>query len=114
VRALSDAQIQQFIQDGFVRVDRAFPREFADEAREIMCAICRAIPMTQRPGPNQSFDCRDIDKSRSGKPSIRLFSMPRSIRSSAKGVGFRATVLASSRCGFRIPTIRAMPAGVLM
>lgn len=36
VRALSDAQIQQFIQDGFVRVDRAFPREFADEAREIM------------------------------------------------------------------------------
>lgn len=36
MRALSDAQIQQFIQDGFVRVDRAFPREFADEGREIM------------------------------------------------------------------------------
>jgi len=36
VRALSDAQIQQFIQDGFVRVDRAFPRELADEGREIM------------------------------------------------------------------------------
>jgi hypothetical protein len=35
-RALSDAQIQQFIQDGFVRIDRAFPRKFADEAREIM------------------------------------------------------------------------------
>jgi hypothetical protein len=35
-RALSDAQIQQFIQDGFVRVDRAFPRGLADEAREIM------------------------------------------------------------------------------
>src|SRR5450755_1842807 len=36
VRALSDAQIQQFIQDGFVRIDRAFPRELADEARAIM------------------------------------------------------------------------------
>ncbi len=36
VRALSDARIQQFIQDGFVRIDRAFPRELADEAREIM------------------------------------------------------------------------------
>src|SRR3954466_9387407 len=35
-RALSDAQIQQFIRDGFVRIDRAFPRELADEAREIM------------------------------------------------------------------------------
>jgi hypothetical protein len=35
-RALSDAQIQQFIQDGFVRLDRAFPRELANQARAIM------------------------------------------------------------------------------
>jgi len=35
-RALSDAQIRQFIADGFVRIDRAFPREVADEARAIM------------------------------------------------------------------------------
>jgi hypothetical protein len=33
--ALSDAQIQQFIQDGFVRLDGAFPRELADQGREI-------------------------------------------------------------------------------
>jgi hypothetical protein len=36
VRALSDAQIQQFIQEGFVRIDRAFPRELADECRAIL------------------------------------------------------------------------------
>jgi hypothetical protein len=36
VRVLSDAQIRQFIQDGFVRIDRAFPRALADQAREIM------------------------------------------------------------------------------
>jgi hypothetical protein len=36
VRALSDAQLQQFIQDGFVRIDRAFPRELADEGRAIL------------------------------------------------------------------------------
>jgi hypothetical protein len=36
MRALSDDQIQQFIQDGFVRVDRAFPRELADEARAML------------------------------------------------------------------------------
>jgi len=35
-RALSDAQVQQFIQDGFVRIDRAFPRELADEGRKFM------------------------------------------------------------------------------
>jgi len=33
VRALSDTQIQQFIQDGFVRIDRAFSRTLADECR---------------------------------------------------------------------------------
>jgi len=35
-RALSDAQIEQFIRDGFVRIDRAFPRELADECRAIL------------------------------------------------------------------------------
>jgi hypothetical protein len=36
MRALSDDQIQQFIRDGFIRIDRAFPRELADEARTIL------------------------------------------------------------------------------
>jgi len=36
LRALSDAQIRQFIHDGFVRIDRAFPRELADEGRAIL------------------------------------------------------------------------------
>src|ERR1700710_89143 len=36
VRALSDAQIRQFIDDGFVRIDRAFPPELADEGRAIL------------------------------------------------------------------------------
>jgi hypothetical protein len=35
-RALSEAQIQKFIWDGFVRIDRAFPRELADEGRAIL------------------------------------------------------------------------------
>ncbi len=35
-RALDAAQIQQFISDGFVRIDDAFPREFAEAARAIM------------------------------------------------------------------------------
>ncbi len=33
---LSSAEIQQFIQDGFVRIDRAFPRQLADEGRALL------------------------------------------------------------------------------
>ena len=33
---LSDVQVEQFIRDGFVRIDEAFPRELAEEARNIM------------------------------------------------------------------------------
>src|SRR4030095_3388885 len=36
MRVLSSAQIEQFIQDGFVRIDRAFPRQLADEGRIIL------------------------------------------------------------------------------
>jgi hypothetical protein len=35
-RVLSSAQIRQFIQDGFVRIDRAFPRQLADRGRAIL------------------------------------------------------------------------------
>ena len=35
-RTLSDAQIAQFIQDGFVRIDGAFPRELAEQGRSIL------------------------------------------------------------------------------
>ena len=114
VRALSDAQIQQFIQEGFVRVDRAFPRALADEGREIMW---RDLP------------CDRNDPATWTKPVIRLPGYGQEPFRKAvntptlhaafdqivgKGVGFRATVLAPSRCGFRIPTIPAMPAGMLM
>src|SRR5262249_30772587 len=34
--ALSNAQVEHFIQDGFVRIDRAFPRGLAEEGRAIM------------------------------------------------------------------------------
>lgn len=35
-RTLNDAQVSQFIRDGFVRIDNAFPRRLADEARAIL------------------------------------------------------------------------------
>jgi hypothetical protein len=35
-RVLSDAQISHFVDDGFVRIDEAFPRAVAEEARAIL------------------------------------------------------------------------------
>jgi hypothetical protein len=35
-RALDDAQIAQFIREGFIRIDDAFPRDLAEAARAIM------------------------------------------------------------------------------
>ncbi|HET7862829.1 MAG TPA: phytanoyl-CoA dioxygenase [Burkholderiaceae bacterium] len=35
-RGLSDAQVHQFIHDGFVRIDQAFPRRLAEEAQAIL------------------------------------------------------------------------------
>jgi len=34
--ALSDVQVQQFIHDGFVKIDQAFPRQLAEEAQAIL------------------------------------------------------------------------------
>jgi hypothetical protein len=34
--SLTDAQVRQFIEDGFIRLDRAFPRELANAGREIL------------------------------------------------------------------------------
>jgi hypothetical protein len=56
-RALSDAQIQQFIQDGFVRIDCAFPRQLADEGRAILW---------------QDTGCDPDDPTTWTKPVIRL------------------------------------------
>jgi hypothetical protein len=56
-RALSRAQVDQFIQDGFVRIDRAFPRQWAEEGRTIMW---RDIP------------CDPNDKATWTRPVIRL------------------------------------------
>lgn len=35
-RVLSDAQLQQFIRDGFLKIEAAFPRDLADQGRSIL------------------------------------------------------------------------------
>src|SRR3954449_10704960 len=36
MNSLNSNQIQQFIEEGFVRLDKAFPRDLADKGREIL------------------------------------------------------------------------------
>ena len=49
-RALSDAQIEQFIEQGFVRIDDAFPHELADAGRAIMW---RDLPCSEHDAPTR-------------------------------------------------------------
>lgn len=42
--ALSDTQVERFIEEGFVRLDHAFPREVAEEARAILWRDTGASP----------------------------------------------------------------------
>lgn len=48
VRGLTPAQIEQFITDGFVRIDRAFPRALADAARAILWTATGCNPNDRR------------------------------------------------------------------
>src|ERR1700726_1974130 len=54
---LSDAQIRQFIDDGFVKIQGAFPRELADESRSILW---------------RDTGCDEADRTTWTKPVIRL------------------------------------------
>jgi hypothetical protein len=56
-RALSDAEIDQFICDGFVRIKAAFPRDVADEGRSILW---------------RDAGCDEADPTTWKKPVIRL------------------------------------------
>ena len=60
---LTPAQIEQFISDGFVRIDHAFPRAVADAARSILW---------------QATGCRPDDPATWTQPVIRLgmFTQP--------------------------------------
>jgi len=55
--ALSNAEIRQFIHDGFVKIPGAFPRELADQGRAILW---------------QESGCDENDPSTWTKPVIRL------------------------------------------
>lgn len=61
-RGLDEAQIEQFIRDGFVRIDEAFPAETAAVARDLLW---------------RDTGCDPNDKSTWTKPVIRLWDYPR-------------------------------------
>ena len=57
VRALSNAQLDQFVQDGFVRLDDAFPRRLAEQGRAILW---------------RDTGCDPLDRNTWTRPVVRL------------------------------------------
>ena len=113
--ALTAAQIDAFITDGFVRIDNAFPADLAAKGRAILWMLTGLDP---------------DDPSTWTKPVIRLGdnpsrSVPRSRKHagpdalpttswSAPAAGCHAAASARSRSASLRPKIRAMPAGTSM
>lgn len=44
MKTLSDEQVKDFIENGFVRLDKAFPRQLAEEGRELLWRDTRCAP----------------------------------------------------------------------
>jgi len=111
VRALSDAQLDQFIQDGFVRLDNAFPRHLAEQGRAILW---------------RDTGCDPLDSKTWTRPVVRLgYYADAPFREAVNTPLLHAAFdqlaghgrwhpradLGTFRCASRTPTIPATPAG---
>jgi len=66
MRALSDAQVQQFIEDGFIRIDRPFRGSLPTRAVPSCGGTPDAIRTTRQRGENRSFGSVITSRRRSG------------------------------------------------
>jgi hypothetical protein len=114
MRALSDAQVKQFIRDGFVRIDRAFPREIADEARAILWRDTGCDPRDPTTWTKPVIRLGGYSQEPFMKAQSTRCSIRHSTNLSAKGVGDVAQTLEASRYACLTWTILAIPAGISM
>src|SRR5262249_59254997 len=106
--------VEHFIQNGFVRIDGAFPRELADEARIIMWRDLPCDPHDRATWTRPVIRLSGYGEGPFRKQRTPLFYTPPSINWSAEADGFRATALEPSRCVSLIQTTLATPAGTSM
>lgn len=113
-RTLGDAQIRQFIQDGFVRLDRAFPRALADEVRAI---LWRDLPCD--PGDPTTWTRPVIRLGYYGDEPFKCAVNTQVLHAAfdqlvGRGAGIRAPISGRFPCGFLVRMIPAMPDGTSM
>jgi hypothetical protein len=97
--ALTPAEIEQFVTQGFVRIDGAFPRRLADEGRAILW---------------RRLGCDPDDRSTWTRPVMRLplyQDAPFAAAIKAPAAGSRAMGSAIRWCAFPRRKNRATPAG---
>jgi hypothetical protein len=110
-RALSDAQIEDFIRDGFVRIDNAFPRELADEGRAIMWRDLPCDPDDPTTWTQPVIRLPGYGQAPFQAAAVRQSSIRPSINSLAAAAGFRAPASELSRCVSLTRTTPVTPAG---
>lgn len=102
---LRDSQIEQFITDGFIRLDGAFPKELADQGRAILWRDTGCDP--KDPSTWIHSVVRLGDWNHFVRPQTRPRCMPLSINWLAQDVGFHDQALEPFRCDSPVQTIRA-------
>ena len=93
-RALSDAHVQHFIEDGFIRIDRVFPRELADAGRAILWRDTGCDPDDPATWRKPVIRLGYYER-RSGRRQTRQSCMRLSTVSLVRDDGGRATTLAA-------------------
>ena len=109
---LSTAQIEDFIQNGFVRVERAFPRQLADEGRAILwrhlpCVADDPSTWTRPVVRLGHYDDEAFNKAVNSSVLHAAFD-----NSSARGAGDRVGTSEPFRSGFRARMTRVTQAGI--
>ena len=107
VRGLESAQIEQFISDGFVRIDQAFPREARTRLERFSGRRQGAARTIPRPGRSPSSDWACSRRRRSSKPRTRHGCTPPSISWSVRDAGVDRQRWGPSPCGSLLPSIPA-------
>ncbi|MGH3611338.1 MAG: phytanoyl-CoA dioxygenase [Pseudonocardia sp.] len=84
-KGLTDAEVERFVADGFVRLPGAFPRAVADAGRALLWARTGCDPDDRRRGPSRSSGSPGSATDRSEPPRTRHGCAPRSTGSSGAG-----------------------------
>lgn len=103
---------EEFVTNGFIKIERAFSRQWAEEARDIMWRDLDVTGMTVLHGRSRLSVYRGMDRNLLNALSIQRPCMKRLMHSWVKDGGCHAMDSALSLYVFQVTPIRVIRAGM--